>query len=447
MDSVWGHQGKPRLLICNTTRSLQGGVENIIADLCRSLPRYDIEPIVALAKGLRFNNPELYRQAFPDLPTVDIDGTGGTRQSRIEGLMKVLQQTSPDIVLIARVADAYEAVRRLKGKGDTLRLAVTVQAYEPHYIYDTRLYRNILDLCVTSGNMVRKAVVEWGGVSAVRVVSIPGGVRPPSAPAMPRQVKTPLRIGYVGRLDPDQKRIMDLPPFVRALKAAGVPFVLDVAGSGPAETQLQSALAEEIKVGQVRFHGWLDQHALYESIYPALDILVHFAHTEGITIAPREAMAHGVVPVISEFIGLRAEAQFVHEANALTFPVGDIHKAVANVRRLLDERSLLARLSANALNSQTGKYTYEGAIAAWAEAFHACLARPPLLGPMAAPHFPPDGRLTRLGISPWVAQRLRNLLGSRHLHADGGGEWPTGSGLMTAEAEREIMRLVPELDN
>lgn len=446
MKAVWRSQHKIKLLICNTSRNLRGGVENIVADLCRNLPRYDIDPLVALTKGMNFNDPERYRQAFSDLPTLDIDGTGGTRQARIEGLLKVLRYTRPDIVLIARVADAYEAMRYLKIRGEAPRLAVTVQAYEPHYIYDTRLYGGFLDLCVTSGNLIRKAIIQWSGLPSERVVSIPGGVRLPVEQMVPRQPKTPIRIGYVGRLDPNQKRIMDLVPFVRALAAAGISYTLDVVGSGPADEQLRTALHEEIEVGCVQFYGWQDQHTLYTEIYPKLDILVHFAHTEGITIAPREAMAHGVVPIVSEFIGLHAESQFIHETNALIFPVGDITKAVANVRRLFNESNLLTRLSANAMHSQTGSYTYDGAIAAWAEAFHTCLEQPPRLRGMNVPHFRPDGRLTRLGISPWFAQRLRNLFGMHYLHTDGGGEWPTGSGLMTSSEEQEIMRLVPELD-
>ena len=48
-----------RLLICNISRSLQGGVENIVADLVRKLPSRGIDPVVGLTKGARYNDPEL----------------------------------------------------------------------------------------------------------------------------------------------------------------------------------------------------------------------------------------------------------------------------------------------------------------------------------------------------------------------------------------------------
>ena len=64
----------------------------------------------------------------------------------------------------------------------------------------------------------------------------------------------------------------------------------------------------------------------------------------------------------------------------------------------------------------------------------------PEQGVPAAVAVPPDGRLTRMGLPPSVAQRVRNLMGARHVRADPGSEWPTGSGLCGKEAAESIMR-------
>jgi hypothetical protein len=151
-------------------------------------------------------------------------------------------------------------------------------------------------------------------------------------------------------------------------------------------------------------------------------------------------MAHGVVPIVSRFVGLAVEGQFVHQVNALTFPVGDVEAAAACVRRLFEEPGLLLRLSENAMQSQRGRYSFDGATRAWAEAFDRCLAQPARTGDLPRVPFLPDGRLTRSGVPPWLAQRVRDLLGRRHDHTDPGSEWPTGSGLMTPEAADSIRR-------
>jgi glycosyltransferase involved in cell wall biosynthesis len=430
----------PRLLICSPSHAIHGGVESIAADLCRHLPALGWEALLGLGRGGRFNDVGRYREAYPDLPVVELDGTRGTRQARREGVLHAIRASAPDVVLVARVFDAYPVVSALKRARGAPRLAVTIQAYEPEYLFDARLYRRHIDLCVTSGELLRRAAVDWAGVPAERAVSVPGGVRPPEVPVAPRDRGEILRLGYVGRLDPGQKRIGDLVALVDLLERSRLRYRMDVVGTGPAEADLRRRLAGPMAAGQVAFHGWLSGSALYAKVYPELDALVHFAHTEGVTIAPREAMAHGVVPVVSRFTGLAAEGHFVHEANALTFPVGDVEAAARCVRRLADEPGLLPRLSACAMRSQQGRYSAEGAVRAWAESLDRCLGAPARTGDLPRPAFPPDGRLARLGLPPWWAQRVRDVLGRRHAHADPGSEWPTASGLMTREAADAIRR-------
>jgi glycosyltransferase involved in cell wall biosynthesis len=325
-------------------------------------------------------------------------------------------------------------------------LAVTIRGYEPHYLFDARLYRDHIDLCVADGRMIRTAAVEWTGLPEERVESIPGGVRPPEVEVSARGSGDALRLGYVGRLDAADKRIGDLVGLLEILEEWRFPYRLDIVGTGPAATELRARLAPLVELRRVSFHGWLDHEALYRKIFPVLDCLVHFSPSEGVTIAPREAMVHGVVPVISRFIGLAVEGQFVEETNALTFPVGDVRAAAACIRRLLAEPGLLRRLSENAMQSQRCRYSFAGATRAWAESFDRCLAQPARTGDLPRVPFPLDGRLTRSGVPPWLAQRVRDLLGRRHDHTDPGSEWPTGSGLMTPEAAASIRRFGESLE-
>jgi hypothetical protein len=196
----------------------------------------------------------------------------------------------------------------------------------------------------------------------------------------------------------------------------------------------------------VKLHGWQSKERLYQEFLPNMDCLIHFAHTEGVTIAPREAMAHGVVPVISQFTGIGTEQQFVHELNSLTFPVGDMESATASIDRLVSEPGLMERLSKNALTSQKGKYTFAGSMDAWAQALDRCLEQPRAMGSSKLDILA-DGRLSRMGVPPRAAQRLRDLFGRKHLHSDPGNEWPVGSGLLTEDVADVIMRLAVDYEN
>ena len=428
-----------RLLICSPSHALHGGVETIINDLCRELPRRGWDPILALGKGNSFNNVEAYRMAHPNLPIIEIDGTKGTRHGRLESLSKLIKKVQPDIVISARVFDAYETVTLLKQRNRTPRLAIAVRSFEPHYLYDAMLFKDNIDLCVVDGNLLAAACVNWSSLSIDRVVSIPGGVRPPHVQVSPRKAENILRIGYVGRLAQADKRILDLVPLVRYLDEQTLAYHLSIVGEGPEEAELREKLRASLSNGKVTFWGWKEHEELYQDVYPNLDCIVNFSPSEGVTISGREAMAHGVVPITSCFIGLKTEGQYLHEVNALTFPVGDLAAATTNIVRLKTEPGLLPYLSENAARSQVGKYTYSGAMDAWAIAFDRCLEQPPSTMPIPKLNMPADGRLTRIGLSPSMAQRIRDVLGRRQVHADPGSEWPTGSGLMTKEAADEIM--------
>lgn len=441
MSSIRHH-----LLICSRSHEPHGGADRIIADLCRELPSRGWEVTLGLTQGAQFNDVERYRDVYPDLPIVSIDGRLGTRRARLASLRHTVERTQPDVVLSMRVFDVYEAVGRLKTTHGP-RLAVGIRAYEQPYLEDLVRYRDVTDLCVTSGELIATACRDACSLEAERIVSIGGGVHPPAVAVQPRNVRHPIRLMYAGRLASQQKRILDLPPFLNELDRRGIAYELDIAGIGPCEPELRARLRDRIDRGIVRLHGWLSREDLYERLYPQADCFVHFAAWEGITIAPREAMAHGVVPVISRFPGLEAEGQFVEGRTALTFPVGDVAAVATCVDRLLNEAGLLNTLSQSAMRSQQGRYSFRGSIDAWSEAFERCLQLPCKRGPL--PRIPEriEGRLTRAGVPASWQARLRGVLHRPVQHASPGSEWPTNSGLTQAEDLQRFAQVARETDH
>jgi glycosyltransferase involved in cell wall biosynthesis len=401
-----------RLLICTPTHYLQGGVERIMESLAQHLPSRGIEVVFALAKGARFHDANAFRAAFPGIRGVDVDGSSGTVYGRQRALHRAIVETDPDIVLIARMFDAYPVCSALKLAGHRLRLTVTVQAFENNYFVDLERYQDFVDLCIASGQRILGEVRRRTSVPAV---SIPGGV------AAPHRLRVahdgPLRLGYVGRVEQQQKRVLDLPPLVEELERRGIPFTLDVAGDGTAMEELRARLP------QARYLGWLSTAELYERVYPELDVLVHLAEYEGVTIAPREAMAHGVVPVISRHVG---SEDFLDDVNSLRFPIGDVQSAADAIERLHRDRVLLERLATSARESQGGIRSEEGAIDAWASAFRETLARSSRIGRTLPASTRDQGLLSRLGVPDGIAELVRRV--RQRKHGDPGSEWPHWSG-------------------
>lgn len=403
-----------RIFIPTLTHSLAGGVERIQETLATELPKRGFEVLFGFVKGARFNDPGKFRAAFPLMRGIDIDGTSGTAYGRRRALRRAIEHLDPDLVLCARVFDVYPACAELKLRGHRLRLVTTVQAYEPDFLFDLARYADFVDSVVTSGELLARAVRRFTSVE--HAVSIPGGVMKPRRTRVAHD--GPLRIGYVGRIEQVQKRILDLPLLAEELERRGVPFELRVAGAGSMSGELRARLP------RMQFDGWMSVDELYDRVYPELDVFVHFAEFEGLTIAPREAMAHGVVPVVSRFAGAE---DFDHEVNALTFPAGDVRAAADAIERLHRDRALLERLSAAARASQSGKRSEDGAVDAWEQLLCETLARPRRAGASLPPAPRDRGLLARAGVPDALAELVRRI--RKRQHSDPGSEWPHWSGI------------------
>jgi glycosyltransferase involved in cell wall biosynthesis len=431
-----------RLLIVSPSHATRGGVETIINDLCVRLPSRGWDVVLGLAKGATFNDVSAYRAAWPGLPVSEIDGTKGTRQARLEALLDAIRRHRPDVVLVTRILEAYFACSIAKRGVGAPRLAVTIRGFEPQYLFDLAEHRTNVDLCVTCGKHVAAAVVALSGIDSSRVVSIGGGVHSPLQQVSYRDQPSVLRLGYVGRFAQSDKRVLDVVELLRHLDELAIPYQLRMVGAGPDEALLRSQLESRVQLGTVKFIGWRSREDLYRDVYPNLDVVLNFSPAEGVTMSPREAMAHGVVPVISRFCGLKAEGHYIDGVNCLTFPVGDVSAAAECIGRLARTPRLLEQLSRHALHAQQGIYGLEGSIDAWARALDRCVEMPPMVGPFPRTPQGESGRLSRFGLSPWVAQRIRDLLGKRALHVDPGAEWPNASGAMPPDFARRALQFV-----
>lgn len=408
-------------------------MESILHDLCRELPARGWNPVLGLTRGTIFHNPERYAEACGPLPIIEIDGRAGTFSARRSAIVQTIVQIAPEVVVGARIFDAYPAVATLRGQGGDVRFVQMIRSCEADYLSDLRRYNHLVDVVAADGKLLTAAATSLCHMPPERVANIPGGVRVPSS-FRSRRAGRPFRIGFAGRMDDTQKRTQDLEPFVRHLVAQGESFEIEVAGDGPALPGLRQKLADF----PVRFHGWLDGQA-FEEFLCGLDILVHFSPSEGVSILPREAMVRGVVPVISEFTGFWSEGHFRPGVNCLSFPVGQVEAAVEAAVRLFRDNVEFERLSENGKISQGGNYEFKASMQAWADCLSRVTQLPPLPVPVRKPSFPEDeGRLDRLPIPDGFRKFLRQF--GHRKYGDPGAEWPHASGWESDEISQEFRK-------
>ena len=128
---------------------------------------------------------------------------------------------------------------------------------------------------------------------AADVHHLPSGV--PAAERLRSAVGGPLRLVYCGRFDA-HKGVLDLPEIDRRLRAEGAVGHWTLIGSGPDEQALRRAFGPD---APVTFCGALSRQDCRARLSDH-DVFVLPSYAEGLPLSLLEAMAAGVVPVVSD---------------------------------------------------------------------------------------------------------------------------------------------------
>ena len=171
----------------------------------------------------------------------------------------------------------------------------------PTLEFELQAAANLLDgmLCV-SQPLVNRVLESGLGFNADRVTLLP---YPITTPAQFQKLNSTqdgsfvpqktLVLGFCGRLVKTQKRVDRLSSVCDALDQLGIPFRLEILGSGPEEQSLKNQLARR---SNVLFHG-LRQGLDYWRILARWDAILFVSDYEGLPISLLEAMSTGVVPI------------------------------------------------------------------------------------------------------------------------------------------------------
>jgi glycosyltransferase involved in cell wall biosynthesis len=193
------------------------------------------------------------------------------------------------------------------------------------------------------------------GIESERVRYIPYGVHalsPAAAErrvAMTREVQAPLRIGYVGRVVEEQKRVMDFIDVISALNDRDVTFELHIIGEGIDRPRFEQKLNEKGFARYVKFWGWLTP-AQVKSRLADLDVFTLMSDYEGLPVALLEAMGQALVPVVTQ-INSGSSELIRNGENGLMFPVGDSAACAAHLAKLAADENLLRILRRAAWNT------------------------------------------------------------------------------------------------
>ena len=427
---------RPRLLIFAPSAYLLGGLATWLDGLLPGLEDLGWDVELALPAGRTFD-VGAYLRLHPWTKTSILRNPGGTAYGRRRAVRKLVLQRAPAVCLTVNFPEALAAATDLARSGDEPpRMVGTVHGLVGHILQDFRERGSSLTAAVGTSKLVCEALRDLSGVEPRRIFHAPYGTRIDALEA-PEHARSDIAgLVFAGRIEQDQKRVLDLIPLARALDQMDARWTLRIVGTGPEEECLRTHFASDRRVS---FLG----HALPELLRSEFSrpgsILVLTSAWETGPLVAWEAMERGAVLVSSRYLGSAAEGLLVDGANCKLFAVGDTNsaaQAIADVTRNPEE---MKRLASGGRRLVEKSCQLEGSVARWSQVLEEAIQLPHPDYSEQIPLQVGGGRLSRW-LGPRLEDALRRVLRSPGLADSPGDEWPH-----TASPQRSGDDLIQQL--
>ena len=321
----------PRIALVSGCLNL-GGSTTFLCNLAGELVRRNL-PVQVYS--LEKNNPLEGDFKRLNIPLTITHQGKRIYEDRIQACVEGLRLFQPNLVVGCLAPPSFEVLRYLP-KG--IQRAGMVQSDDP-VVYSTLVdYRDYLDTVVGVSQTIATRLNKMEVFSGKQVACIPYGV------PMPEHLSNsitdqPLRILYLGRLFDEQKRVRLFPEIFQHLCKSGIPFCWTLAGEGSERAYLESKMVGGRADQKVEFLGQVD----YQNVPLLLenqDIILLTSDYEGLPLSLLEAMAQGVVPVVSDLESGISEV--VNSGNGSLVPIDDTEGYAKALIHLHKNRAELA---------------------------------------------------------------------------------------------------------
>lgn len=191
-------------------------------------------------------------------------------------------------------------------------------------------------------------------------------------------------IVFAGRLCA-QKRPLMVVEILQRLKERGLPFQCIFIGDGELHANVEKSIRRNDLKDSVTFTGSVD-HETCLNYFAAADILLLPSAYEGISVALYEAMASGIVPVVSK-VGGHEEVIVGNEGFLIPHGANEVEDYVEKLERLISDPSLKSEMTQAARKRIADFFTAERGV----EALLAAIRHAHHLSQALPRHTPPPG--------------------------------------------------------
>lgn len=315
-----------------------GGVEAWTMDLCGALIQNGKESTYIISDTGSYDVPACLKDHV--LP-VDINHQEPFSMTSIKNLVKTILEKLPCKVITCTTNEIMLSSYLIKlFYPDKIRILSVIHNSNENIYEDYMDFRECPDFYIGVSQDIKKNMIERGiRADEIDSMTCPFACDPVLARRYADKRQNPIRIGYAGRLEYEQKRMDLMLKLLGVLAERNICFQMEIAGEGTAKEDMEEFVRQFQLEDRVRFLGRLDRKKI-SSFWRQQDICVNIADYEGRSITIIEAMGNGSVPVVTATSGVRDD--IIDDVNGYIVPLEDYYAIADKIQYLERNRERLS---------------------------------------------------------------------------------------------------------
>lgn len=296
IDNLAGASGQHLMRVCIADSHVSwGGMGQFTTNLAKTLKGHSCE-VVGLVTHEEDERTDEYKAIVDDYHYVG----GLSKLRKYFGIGRIINRIQPDILLINHVGTVHFLLPLLRRQG----VVSVIHSDQEDFYRIASIGTRYIDAWVAPSPRVQEGFNTYTKKRfANRVFVIPHGVDMDiEVPARVVPAQTRLKLVFIGALY-RHKGVDLIPAIIRCLEARSVDVELTILGDGELRDWIQKELMEECADGIVRVKGVVSSLEVREELANA-DVLLLPTRIEAFGLAIAEAMAQGIVPVVSRLNGI-----------------------------------------------------------------------------------------------------------------------------------------------
>lgn len=359
--NVKGNKKWNILFDCYSTGLGLGGIEAWTKQLCAKLLEDFEDSIYIISKK---GNYEIEESLWKYIIYTDYWTKEPYSRLAIEQLVSIIMEKMPCKVITSQPNNLLLAAHLVKNVyPDSIDIISVIHGSEKH-IYSAYLRDEMeADIYIGVSRDIREDMIQFG-VEANRIYSMscPFECERKLIRTYTLNREEPIRIGYAGRLEIEQKRMDLLLKVISILRDKNVNFCMEIAGSGSMQEEMEKCIRNMQLSDRVVFRGNI-QRSKIPDFWKNCDLCVNIADYEGRSISIIEAMGNGVVPIVTAVSGTREDIE--NGKNGYLVSIGDYEAMAQRIEYLANNRLFLPQMGCLAHESVYPKSLMEKHISFW----------------------------------------------------------------------------------